>query len=597
MGGGEHYTSGSREAPGGGGDGEGDLLFALIWLAIRYPHIGVPLLIVVGVLYVAAKRNTASATTQRAFQRREAELRTRVSSQDVAGWVNALRLKDPTFDLPKLQEKVGTLFTQVQLAWFKGELTPVRPFVSDAVFQRLCVQLQLLRTQGVRDAITDVQVLDVQLVGLDQSEWYDTVHMRVKARLRDTDVPASHSEAQATAAAKKAPFEDFIEVWSFVRKPGARTKIGEDLYQGKCPNCGAPFSGGATNNCSYCGAVVNSGNYDWTLSTITQGIEHVRHYATVDGLLDARRTDPALNLEVLEDRASLLFWKWIAAQSFGDAGRAAKISSGDFQIRLAAELDALKKQRRRKVFLECAVGGVKTRVLQVSEGGYDRAHVEIRWSARMGIGPEDQKPPALPSVPQRWMFTLTRKSGATTSTPNGMATNRCLQCNAPLTDSSSTQCDYCGAELASGERDWVLAHAATYEAWNAAEQRKYDAATAKPARPDSDLITDPEERQRLIYMMAAMAAADGVVDAQERKLLKMCAQRWSVPWANVELAVNAGPALFERLLQKDSKEAEAFLQELVQLALIDGRVDRKERQLLERAAQHLGVADRLPALL
>ena len=28
--------------------------------------------------------------------------------------------------------------------------------------------------------------------------------------------------------------------------------------------------------CEFCKAIVNSGNYDWTLSEITQGIEHVR---------------------------------------------------------------------------------------------------------------------------------------------------------------------------------------------------------------------------------------------------------------------------------------------------------------------------------
>jgi tellurite resistance protein len=97
--------------------------------------------------------------------------------------------------------------------------------------------------------------------------------------------------------------------------------------------------------------------------------------------------------------------------------------------------------------------------------------------------------------------------------------------------------------------------------------------------------------------MAAMAIADGTVDAKERALLKMCAERWNVPWQNVELAINAGTKLFDRLVAKQTPEAEHFLRELVSLALIDGKIDRNEKKMLEAAALHLGLSAQLPALL
>ena len=620
IGGGQHYRSGgsnrsygSRSTPSSSGghsyapsapsDGSGDLggiVFYLVAVTFRHPGLMCPLWVAAGlILYSFIRRRNYSSATQKAFEQREADLRTRVTAQDVEGWVNTLRLKDPEFQLAAFLDRVKQLFVQMQTAWFKRDLSPVRPYMSDATFQRLKVQLQLMHEQEIRDALADVQVVDLQLIGLDQSEWFDTVHVRVKAQMRDVDVPASASDAEAARLAAAAPLESFTEVWSFVRKPGAKTRIGEDLYQGKCPNCGAPFRGGATNNCEFCKAVVNSGNYDWTLAEITQGIEHVRLYPTVDGLLEARKADPALNLEVLADRASLIFWKWIEAQSRGDGRRLAKLCTTACLQAIDTELKELKQRRRKKVFLECAVGGVMVRLLQpASTGTYDEAHLEVRWSAKMGIGPETEHPPPLPTVPQRWMFILVRKRGATTNTANGMSTSRCLHCGAPLTDSLSATCDYCGAELSSGERDWVLELALTIEAWNSRERERFQAVVAKSAAPPAnEVITDVHERERLLYMMAAMAAADGVVDEREKSLLKLYSGRWSIPWAKVEMALSAGPQLFDRLVPKGSPEAEVFLHSLLQMALVDGRIDKQERKMLELAALRLGLADRLSEIL
>jgi tellurite resistance protein len=245
----------------------------------------------------------------------------------------------------------------------------------------------------------------------------------------------------------------------------------------------------------------------------------------------------------------------------------------------------------------------------------------------MGVGPINQRPPELPTVPQRWVFTLLRKHGAHTNTANGMSTARCPQCNAPLTNSAATTCDFCGTQLGSGERDWVLASALTFEQWNAQEAQHYQAAVLRKAmerRPmatgvsaevganvgrgarapeDTDVgagaqvVTDVRERERLLYMMAAIAAADGQVGPHERRMLKLCSERWSIPWQNVEMALSSGPQLFERLVPRGSPEAEVFLRHIVDMALVDGRIDRQERRMLETAAAQLGVPERLQEML
>lgn len=592
IGGGEHYNSGNSSR-GGGGDGDGGAVIQLlVWLIIEHPAVGIPVAIIVAIVWFVHQRNQGDGSTRKALDRAEAERRTTVSATAVTGWVAALKTKDPQFDLVAFFDRTRKLFLETQEAWFKRNLEPVRRHLSDATFQRLAVQLKILDAQGVRDAIAEPKVLDLQIIGLEQNEFFDTVHVRVKAQLRDEDAPANATDEQARALAMKKAPEQFMEVWSFVRKPGVQTKVGEDSFQGKCPNCGAPFAGGAANTCEFCNAIVNSGNYDWVLAEITQGSEYAPAHETAEGLAKARQSDPGLSTEMLEDRASLAFWKWVEAQVTGDTTHLTKLAVPGFLQSLKSDLDALKAAGKRKVFLECAVGAVNTRKLS-SQGELDLASVEIRWSARIGVAAAGQKPPNLPSQPQRWVLILQRKSGAKTVTENGMATNRCPTCHAPLTNNGQPSCEYCGTLLASGDKDWVIQDFGGWEWW----RTNLGKSSGTSPQPVAARVPDREERERLVYMMAAMAMADGVVDAKERQLLKMASDRWGVPWANVELALNAGPGLFDKLLTRGSVEAEAFMKELVAVALVDGKIDAKEKKMLQVAAGHLGLGGRLDEFL
>jgi tellurite resistance protein len=591
VGSGESYDSGRSSASGDDG-ALVEIAFLLIRVAFEHPCVGIPLLIAFAVGIWWWKRQEGSASTRNALDTAEAHRRTAVSARDAEEWVAALKAKDPQFELMGFFDRTKQLFLDIQDAWFLRFLEPVRRFLSDSTYTRLATQLQLMRVQGVRDAIADVRVLDLHIIGLEQTPFFDSVHVRIKASMRDADAPASATDDQARALALKKDSETFTEVWTFLRRPGVTTDASKGLAQGFCPNCGAPFTGGAANTCDHCKAIVNSGNYDWVLAEITQGSEYVGANAAVEGLARARHRDPELTTEVLEDRASLVFWKWIEAQVVNDAGRLAKVAAPGFVERLRGSLGELSSSGHQKVFLECAVGSVNTLSI-VGDGENELVNVEIRWSAKSGVVPFGQKLPTLPSVPQRSVFTLLRKAGAATPSKAGVSTSRCPHCSAPLSDNGSTSCEFCGTALASGERDWVLHEVNSWESFGA----RLPTPSRSAPRPAAARVPDREERERLMYLLAAMAAADGVVDANERKLLRMCSERWSVPWANVELALNAGPGLFDTLAARGSAEGEMFMRELVAMALVDGRIDRKERQLLEAASRHLGLGGRLNEFL
>jgi uncharacterized membrane protein YebE (DUF533 family) len=79
------------------------------------------------------------------------------------------------------------------------------------------------------------------------------------------------------------------------------------------------------------------------------------------------------------------------------------------------------------------------------------------------------------------------------------------------------------------------------------------------------------------------------VTREERRLLKKCAKRWDVPFETVEPILTSGVASLQAL--QNPENPQRFMMGLVAAALVDGKVDRKERRLLDGVAHNMGLAD------
>jgi tellurite resistance protein len=189
----------------------------------------------------------------------------------------------------------------------------------------------------------------------------------------------------------------------------------------------------------------------------------------------------------------------------------------------------------------------------------------------------------VPRAPHRWVFSLERAASVQTDAKRGMSSATCPNCGAPTGESTAPSCEFCATPLGTSDREWVLARAQPWETFLAGAPPATRAAPA--AAPDR------QERQRLLYAMAQLAAIDGVVSDAERARLDTCAVRWGLEPKDVTVALSsqskaAGPA---EPLAKGSAEARAFLEELVALARVDGRVDANEKKMLTLVAGHLGL--------
>jgi rRNA maturation endonuclease Nob1 len=379
---------------------------------------------------------------QRARQRRgpRAEQYDASAAQRASASLGALQARDPMLSEQSIVDHVRPMADQLRNAWCGGNMLPARPFVSDGVYSRFQVQLALMRQENRRNVMSEAQVLFTTIEAVEDAAPLDVVHVRLTAQARDTEVPLTANDELIQAALAQVPVNPYTEIWTLVRCTGAQTKPGDAQVGTACPKCGAPLAGGEMLKCRYCGALVCSGEHDWVLAEITQ-LEEWRPTGQRPPGLDALRVrDPAVAAEVLEDRASYLFWKWI------EAGRA----NGGAPLRKCSTPGLVAAGARwewNRGASDVSVGG--SDVTQCAVGtadGLDHVDVLVKWSARFNASPQ--------YTPCQTVMRMVRKSGVQSKL--SMTALVCQACGAPVGDSDSTKCDHCGVELTAGDQAWVL---------------------------------------------------------------------------------------------------------------------------------------------
>ncbi len=508
------------------------------------------------------------------------QLETPASAKLVDQEIARLRKEDRDFDLAAFEQRAQALFARIMDGREKGELPP-RHEVSDGVYRRELAMREIEREHGVRLVHTAIHPLEVRTIGAFHDRFFDSLHVRFSFSSRVTELSTGKN-----LATTRSPEEQVTTVvWVFVRRPGAKTKKG--LPAGSCPNCGAPFSGGATNLCSHCQAIGNSGQYDWVLAQELSFDAYRGPWREFTGLEQMNERDPGFCPEVSEDRAALIFWKWILARTRRDPDQLRRVATPSMLQETAAEAEAYRGRGERRWIWDVQVEGVDLVLIDHdTDEDKDEVCLRVRWRGRVGDFSEGSRP-VVPVSSQSTVLTLVRESGVKTDMRTGVSSDRCHKCKAAHGEADTVKCSYCGAPLEPGKHDFVLDGAHGWETWMSVRRQR--AEVAKTVEPYLPSFKFADERLRLLQMMAAMARADGRVDSSERALLKLCAKRWGVGFRDVAPMLDCHqPPEFD--LEPGSWLARSFLEAVITAAAIDGQIDSKERALILRLARRLRIA-------
>jgi hypothetical protein len=508
--------------------------------------------------------------------------RTRAAAQ-------ALKNRDAAFDEQRLYARLTDAFEKIQRAWCDQDLSPVRAFISDGVFERFSLQIQEQRDLGWRDRMEHLHVQDVRLAQVSSGDVFTAAPVRIAASaINDRISLADGSRLPGSRAA-----ESFVEFWTWLRRSDAQTVVRDGLIEGRCPNCGAALEMNQNARCPHCQSILRSGRFDWVLVEITQESEWRptdRMGRSVPGLDDIRQRDPELTLAEIEDRASVLFWRWVMAQRLGDASLLERAAGGAFLAQIQQELTADESGGRRSWLGECAVGAVDTmRLIGAAEGPWERAVVEVRWMGTRFERRADAKPERLNrSSVLRTLLVLGRDPSARSDADHGVSSAHCPNCGAPEIKGNGPHCAYCGIVLNDGKHGWVLLELLSAVSERGQALLEGDAQSGQLQAAGGDGVAPSS--QLLLAWLAKMAFADGQVDEQERRMIESAAARRHVPAERLRAILSAAEAGdIEPPVPTDREQARQWLEALALSAWADGRLAAGERELLTRACAHAGL--------
>lgn len=445
---------------------------------------------------------------------------------------------DGEFSPERVERHTRQLADTITRAVEAGTTEPVHPWLSDGLFERVALEVSLSGDVALARQLASSRIRSITIARFDRDEDAQTLEVVVLLS------PKDGGRADAT------------QVWTFHRRL-AGGEPARGLQDGACPHCGAPLSLVRQTACAHCGAIVNSGAYDWVLCQVAPSVASGR--PPVVDLSGLRVLDVGLTAADLEDRASVIFWRWRAAAVTQRLEALSQVSTHGWN-----ELPSTKALPANATFV--------LRALHRLPSGRHQADVEARW-----VDADGQS--------ERAVLQLSRAGRASTRREVGLATCRCTNCLAPVEASGSSACASCGESF---DEAWRLEGLLPFEAWQAHHLAAVRVFTDVATATGTLLSSLPRiDRVALLELAAGLALADGRLEDTERQSLERFTTRLGLD-ADALTGALSNPSTTELPKGRWSRaQSNGIVESLVELVFIDGHADLRERKLVERIARGL----------
>jgi len=444
----------ARAGGGGGGDyggggGDGGIIEIIIYLlmALPFPYniIAVGVVILFAVVFKKKARQASVLN----------KVPTPQSLRDDLKFIK-FKQQNPDFNEEFFKKKVNIAFYGIQNAWMAQDVRKVRKFISDGVYQRFNVQFIMMKKLQQHNQLTNINLHSITMADYRRDGQYDVLDVALHASMNDKFV------SEKIPRLSSGGYESFVEYWTFIKKSGFTPG---DIYENpNCPQCGAalPEIEGETGICPYCKAVVNSGDFDWVLSEITQADDYTLSHSMGHKqnnlqlkIQQLHSGDPAFCVQKLEDKASNAFLQHTVATALLNPALARRFMLEDAYQRLKTDIQSYSPILFNRLYLNDV-----SLISSWAENEYDYLGFFVRKSFQR-IEMKRNNPEEVEAIMDPVVRTMSativlcRKRGA--QPPRGLLyAHQCPNCGGTLADTTDIKCPYCGSEVNSPAFEWVV---------------------------------------------------------------------------------------------------------------------------------------------
>lgn len=452
--GGGRSSGGYSSSGGGGGDGI-EVIFLIIRLLMIRSYDPLPvkiikLVIIAGLIYGFVKYTKSQKDTRHIQKNRYTDYSLNKNSLKEAKVVEGeqnFKERNPDFSKEKFIQKVNKAFLDIQLAWTQKDLSNVRRYISDSVYQRFNVQFEMMNALEQIDKINKITVQSIVIDKYEQDGDYDVLHVGIMADIIDSSHSTKFRELNEYAE------ERFVEYWSFIRRKGTE---GYDMYSGEnCPKCGAPLGHdmGEVSKCGSCGVITNKGDYDWVLAEITQMTDYLEEKeikserSLIAGLKELSTRDKDFSVQHIEDKASNGYLQILKAIALNKPEGMKRFLHPDL-------FEKLRNEKSDFIYSRMYLNYVKL-IGYNQEDNKDILSIRIKSSYKR-VQINDNKLSQLDSFMKSKVEILIFERAKDAVNKGDLYSHSCPNCGGPLDDTLDTNCPYCDAPLASNKHDWLI---------------------------------------------------------------------------------------------------------------------------------------------
>lgn len=361
----------------------------------------------------------------------------------------------PDFDVVSFNAKVRMAFLKIQAAWSAQNISEVRPFISDGIYQRFATQFRMMGLLKQQNRLDEIEILGVQLVSAREDGPFDVIDVQIQAAMHDSFV------CELDHSLDSESDDSFIEYWSFIRKRGA-VASGFNGFEAKtCPSCGGalPLDMGELCRCSYCQVIFNNGDFDWILAEITQEADYAGASVMAANVSPELEDSVAalapqcadFSVQLAEDKASNAFMQIMTAIATRNPASVRRFVSDEMFAKISAMIPKGNVIFNRiylneAVLLDVVPTGPKHQLSIGLSASLQR--VELLPNKR--LSPQDDE-----EIRENYALTMERDADAVQE-KGSLYQHQCPTCGGAVGDTVNVNCQYCGTPLNSTRNEWIV---------------------------------------------------------------------------------------------------------------------------------------------